>query len=98
LPQQYKQYVKCYSTLSAIKAMYDNAIDENPTVDKLNIWVNNNNSNKNQLIKDVCKWWNDGNGNKNESDYINEPNFTMLKDFYNRSYVDKLVLLYPKAT
>jgi hypothetical protein len=99
LPQQHKHYVKSYSTLSAMKAMYDNALDENPTVDKLDTWVNNNiNSNKNQLVKDVCKWWNDGISNKNRPDYTNEPLFTMLKDFYNRSYVDKLVLLHPKAT
>lgn len=90
IPQQYKQSIKCYITLSAMKAMYDNALDENPDVDKLNTWVNNNNNNSNQFIKNVCKWWSDGNRDTTCQEYI------MLKDFYNRSYVDKLVSLYSK--
>jgi len=92
LHPNYKYLLKSYTTLSALKAMYDNALDENPTVDKLSTWVNNNNININPLIKSVCKWWNDGNRD------TSQPEFAMLKDFYNRSYVDKLVSLYPKAS
>lgn len=91
LSPQYKNNIKCYTTLSAIKTIYDNAIDENPSIDKLNTWVNINMNNSNQLIKNVCKWWSDGNRNTHEL------NFTMLKDFYNRYYVDKLVSLNQKA-
>ena len=119
LSPQYKQLVKSYITLSAMKAMYDNAIDENPDVDKLNTWVNNNNNVSNQLIKNVCKWWNECNKSQpqqpqqpqqqqpqqpqpqpqytSQSQYTSQPEYIMLKDFYNRSYVDKLVSLYPKA-
>jgi hypothetical protein len=92
IPSQYEQNIKCYTTLSAMKAMYDNALDENPDVNKLNTWVNNNNNHINPLIKNICKWWYDGNKD------VHQPEFAMLKDFYNRSYVDKLVSLYPKAT
>jgi hypothetical protein len=92
LSPQYKQLVKSYITLSALKAMYDNALDENPDVSKLTTWVNNNNNSNNQLIKNVCKWWNDGNRDTSQSE------LAMLKDFYNRSHVDKLVSLYPKAS
>lgn len=91
LPYQYKSQLISHLTLSALKAMYDNALDENPYIDKINIWVNNNNNNKNnnQLINDVCKWWLEFKGNGEE--YKNHPNYLMLKEFYNRSYVDKLL-------
>jgi len=90
LSTEYKFLVKCYTTLSALKALYDNAINENPSEDKLNTWVNNNNNiNSNQLIKDVCKWWINA-SREQKNDYTNQ-NLIMLKDFYNRSYVDKLV-------
>jgi len=89
LPQQYKLQLKSYITLSALKAMYDNALDENPYIDKINIWVNNIYNNKNQLINDVCKWWKESKGNDEE--YKNHPNYLMIKEFYNRSYVDKLI-------
>jgi hypothetical protein len=89
LPQQYKLQLKSHITLSALKAMYDNALDENPYIDKINIWVNNIYNNKNQLINDVCKWWKES--KRNDEEYKNHPNYLMIKEFYNRSYVDKLV-------
>lgn len=88
LAQQYKLQLKSYITLSALKAMYDNALEENPSIEKINIWVNNIYNNKNQLINDVCKWWKESKGNE---EYKNHPNYLMIKEFYNRSYVDKLI-------
>lgn len=95
LPSEYKHLVKSYTTLSALKALYDNAIDESPQINMFNTWVNNNNNiNSNQLIKDVCKWWIDTTSEQ-KNDYMNQ-NLIMLKDFYNRSYVDKLVAIKTK--
>jgi hypothetical protein len=90
LPQQYKLQYKLQSsiTLTALKAMYDNALEENPSSEKISTWVNNIYNNKNQLINDVCKWWKNSNGNE---EYKNHLNYLMIKEFYNRSYVDKLI-------
>jgi hypothetical protein len=90
LTQQYRSQLKSYITLSALKAIYDNALEENPSSEKISTWVNNIYNNKNQLINDVCKWWKESKGNE---EYKNHLNHLMIKEFYNRSYVDKLIKL-----